>query len=410
MPLTTAATPEILAPAGDMEKLQTALAYRAEAVYLGGPDLSLRSRSSGFEAKHLQQALKLTRAAGVRAYYCLNLLAREEHLPRIESRMEELAGLPLEGLIVADPGVVRLARERLPHLPLHLSTQANTANSAAVRFWRDQGIRRVNLARELDLRSIRSIRRAVPDIELEMFVHGAQCMAVSGRCLMSSWLNRRSANLGECTHPCRFKYRAVHLEEAMRPGAPTWEVEPGFDFDAVLAAEDLCLVTYVPWLCRTGLNALKIEGRTKTAGYLARVLDVYRTARDDTLQGRFRPFVYLEELARITSRPLGSGFFLPGSRKIFAEARQASHRTPVLGRILARETAEKWRIAVKHRWDTDADVVLLEPGMKRTVIRSSTYSLENDLRERQQTVHSGMTAFLRCDRPELKAHLFLQPA
>lgn len=410
MPPINAATPEILAPAGDMEKLQTALAYGAEAVYLGGPDLSLRSRSTGFAGPQLAHALDLTNARGTRAYYCLNLLPQEQHLDRVRARLEELSGLSLQGLIVADPGVVRLARRHLPRVPLHLSTQANTTNSESVRFWRSQGVARVNLSRELDLRAVRAIRRDLPDVELEMFVHGAQCMAVSGRCLMSAWCTQRSSNLGECTHPCRFRYRTVGLEEQQRPAEVTWEIEPGMDFDAVLAAEDLCLVRFMPWQCRTGLNALKIEGRTKTAGYLALVLDVYRTARDDHQAGRFRPKRYLAELCRTATRPLGTGFFLPGRRRIYCRPLPESDRRPMLARLLSREADDLWRVAVKHRWSADTSLVLLEPGLNRTPIPDSEYALENDLGQRLDTAHSGMTVMLRCDRPELKPHLFIRPA
>lgn len=407
MPPLSAAIPEILAPAGDLEKLQTALAYRAEALYLSGPDLSLRSRTTGFAGPQLAQALDLTNARGARAYYCLNLLPQEQHLDRVRARLEELSGLPLQGLIVADPGVVRLARRHLPQVPLHLSTQANTTNSESVRFWRDQGVARVNLARELDLRAVRAIRRDLPDVELEMFVHGAQCMAVSGRCLMSAWCTQRSSNLGECTHPCRFRYRTVGLEEQQRPAEVTWEIEPGMDFDAVLAAEDLCLVTFMPWLCRTGFNALKIEGRTKTAGYLALVLDVYRTARDDHQAGRFRPKRYLAELCRTATRPLGTGFFLPGRRRIYCQPLPEASRRPMLARLLTREAEDLWRVAVKHRWCADTNLLLLEPGLNRTSIPCSDYVLENDLGQRLDRAHSGMTVRLRCDRPELKPHLFL---
>ncbi|MGM0423575.1 MAG: peptidase U32 family protein [Thermodesulfobacteriota bacterium] len=389
--------PEILAPAGNLERLHTALAYAPDAVYLAGPGLNLRSRGQNFTWRHLEQGIALARARDCRVYFCLNLLAQQGDLALIQDYLERLKDYPLQGLIVADPGVLDLARQKLPDLPLHLSTQANTSNAQAARFWQSQGVARVNLARELDLKALRSIREQVPDLELEIFVHGAQCLALSGRCLLSACLNSRSANQGLCTQPCRFQYqvRSISLEEKERPGTETLHIDPGEEFEQILAPEDLCLVKYLPWLVRIGINSLKIEGRMRSSSYLAQVLDVYKTALADLQQGRFRPNLYLQELKASQVRPLSSGFFLPGGeKKIFSPKRQ-SQETPVLGKVLEALGSDRWLISVRHRWQADQALHLLLPGLRRPLVQPGEYGLEDEQGRRQQVVHSGREAVLR---------------
>ncbi len=412
MKLTELEFPELLAPAGDLERLETALLYGADAVYLGGSGLNLRGKSRGFSREDLGIGLAKAHALGRRVYFCLNVLPRNNQLEAVKASLDALAEHPLDGLIVADPGVVALARKRLPKTPLHLSTQANTGNAAAVCFWRDQGLSRVNLARELQAKEIRAICRTVSGIELETFVHGAQCMAVSGRCLLSAYLNERSANLGLCTHPCRFEYRPVSviLEEKTRKG-PVWELEAEQDgLSPILAAEDLCLVKYLAWFVRLGLTALKIEGRMKSSSYLAVVTDVYATALKDLRTGGFRPGLYLEELSRVASRPLETGFFLPGKRKRLTTPGEDPISDPILGQISSRRGDSGWLVRVKHRWSEGDALQILTPGLQRPRVQSGTYGLESITGRSVQEIHSGQSVVLRCEHPRLAPGLLLRRA
>ncbi|BBD08809.1 peptidase U32 family protein [Desulfovibrio ferrophilus] len=403
--------PELLAPAGNREKLTTALTYGADAVYLGGPALNLRAPSAGFSWDELAEGLRLTHEAGARAYVCMNALPRQEQMPAVRDALERLSEFhgnqAPDGLIIADPGVLALARRILPEMPLHLSTQANTANAESAAFWQEMGVSRVNLARELSLRSMGAIARQCPDLELEAFVHGAQCMAISGRCMLSAHMNGRSANQGLCTHPCRFQYKttAVRLEESTRQGQDTWEAVEEDGHTSIFAPEDLCLIKYVPWFMRTGLAALKIEGRMKSGGYLVHAVDAYATAMADFRAGIFRPGLYLDELMNTASRPLGTGFFLPGRKALYG---QAEAPRPILARVLARRADNAWEVAVRHRWNVDRPITVLKPGLKRPIIAAGDYALEKLDGEQVDVIHSGMTIVLRCESKDILENLYLR--
>ncbi|MDO9582486.1 MAG: peptidase U32 family protein [Desulfomicrobium sp.] len=401
--------PELLVPAGDPDKLATALAYGADAVYLGGQALSLRAATGGFSFPELRDAVNLAHSKNAKVYFALNLLAREEHLPGVEGYLEELAGINVDGLIIADPGIMAMALRRVPHIPVHVSTQASTSNSATAMFWRDLGARRVNVARELGASRIRAMVEKVPNLEFEVFVHGAMCMAVSGRCLLSSHLNKRSGNLGQCTHPCRFDYKvtAVRLEERLRPGEDTWEVRCDGDFSQVMAAEDLCLIKYLNWFCRVGITSLKIEGRMKTLSYLAQVTDVYRTALNDLAAGAFRPGLYLEELQQLATRPLSSAFFTPAPVTL-RPALSRSLTKNIVGRLAEPAGDGRWVMDVKHRFESHAPLEILLPGLSRPVLGAGDYDVENAHGERLATVHGGMRVVLRCAHPGLTPGMFLR--
>ncbi|MFW6415446.1 MAG: peptidase U32 family protein [Thermodesulfobacteriota bacterium] len=410
MDITRHNLPEILAPAGNPERLQTALTYGADAVYLGGPELNLRAQSQGFDWEELDLALDRAHTAGKKIYFCLNIFPVEEQLPVTEDYLQKLEQRPLDGLIVADPGLVALARRTVPQIPIHLSTQANTTNSASVNFWKDMGVKRVNLARELNLRQIRKIRDHAPDTELESFVHGAMCMAISGRCLLSSYLNQRSANQGWCTHPCRYDYRVVSLglEERKRPGKTIWETRQEAEYSDILASEDLCLIKYLGWFVNNNINALKIEGRMKTSSYLAQVVDIYKTALQDLSQNRFRPGLYFSELGHTSSRPLGTGFFLPTGRRTLLQPAKDKMPTPVLAKLLYQESEDSWLISVRHRFEQKSGFRILLPGLQRPQLKAGEFALENLEGERVNTLHSGLQGKLRSDRPELKPGILLR--
>ena len=267
--------PELLAPAGSHEKLVTAVRYGADAVYLGGRDFSLRARAANFDAAGLRRAVDHAHDHGVKAYVTVNIFAHNRDFEELAPYLEELRDGGADGLIVADPGILTLAAQVVPELPIHLSTQANVTNAASARFCAAQGVRRLNLARELGLEEIHAIRAATA-AELEVFVHGAVCISYSGRCLLSSYFTGRSANQGDCAHPCRYRYALV---EEKRPGQyfPVEEDERG---TYIFNSRDLCLLFRLPELVAAGVDAVKIEGRMKSVGYVGAVVRLYRLALD----------------------------------------------------------------------------------------------------------------------------------
>ncbi len=299
--------PELLSPAGNLEKLRTALLYGADALYTGTPGLSLRATAAEMSLDELATGAAEAHAKGARLYAALNIFARDTDIAKAGKMLPLLEQAGVDALIVSDPGVVRLAREIIPEMPLHLSTQANTTNSESVRFGRDWGIKRIILARELTLKEISEIAASVGDIELEMFVHGAMCIAYSGRCYLSAFRNRVSANTGGCTQPCRWEYM---LHESTRPGDPLI-VEEDERFSYLLSSKDLCLVEHLPEVLATGVSAIKIEGRMKSSYYVAVATRAYRRAldtigRQEEKQWCARPF--MKELQTISHRGYTTGF------------------------------------------------------------------------------------------------------
>ncbi|MEG2172215.1 MAG: peptidase U32 family protein [Desulfovibrionaceae bacterium] len=430
--------PELLAPAGTHEQLEAALLYGADAVYLGGGELSLRA-GRPFQGEALTRALALCRGAGVKVYYCLNAFPRQNQWRQVEAALEVLGQARPDALIIADAGVLHAARRQCPHIPVHLSTQANTGNAASAAFWADQGVTRVNLARELPLTQIRAIRQSLrhshPALAVECFVHGALCLALSGQCLLSAWLQDRPANEGRCTQPCRYKYRkmrgapslhgamdvpeSVVVEEALRPHTPLWEVtqhrpdgtgecgDQG-DFAAIWSPEDICLIRFLPWFTRTGVDSLKIEGRMRTGGYVAHAVDVYRTALDALRLGVPAERTKGEaELRATATRALSTGFFLPRRQcrpSAGALARTAAalppvgvaHALPLLARVEEQVRPQSWKCSVRGRWEATRPVSLVLPHMRRPVLQPEDYYLENAKGEKVSTVHSGTTAVLHC--------------
>jgi putative protease len=319
--------PELLSPAGTLRSLRYALAYGADAVYAGLPRYSLRVRNNEFSRLEVLGAgIALAHHQDRRFYLACNLMPHGAKLVTFLADMEPVVALAPDALIMADPGLIMLARERWPDLPLHLSVQANTVNAAAVRFWQQAGVSRVILSRELSLDEVDAIRQACPDVELEVFVHGALCIAYSGRCLLSGYFNHRDANQGTCTNSCRWEYRVSEplvsgsdgrhpaaeqdylLEEAERPGQhlPVFEDEHG---TYVMNSKDLRAIEHVERLVGIGVDCLKIEGRTKSHYYAARTTQAYRRAIDDACAGRpFHPAL-LDELEGIANRGYTDGFY-----------------------------------------------------------------------------------------------------
>lgn len=300
--------PELVMPAGSLEKMKTALLFGSDAVYLGGKEFSLRAYAGNLTLQEIAEGLKFARERGGRVYITVNVLARNRDVERLPAYLEELACLGVDGLIVSDPGVLRLAMKYAPKLPLTVSTQANVCNYETAAFYRDLGARRLVLARELTLDEIAEIKRRV-DVEVEVFVHGAMCVSYSGRCLLSHYMTGRGANLGECAHPCRYRYALV---EEKRPGQyyPIEEDEKG---SYILNSRDLCLLEHLPQLVEIGIEAFKVEGRMKSPMYVASVASVYRQAIGKLREGTG---VFAEEeleewrreLMKTATRPFTTGF------------------------------------------------------------------------------------------------------
>lgn len=406
--------PELLSPAGGREQLESAVIYGADAVYLGGPSLSLRAKSQGFDDGELIRATAYAHAAGVRVYYCLNAMPYDSHMPEIEARLASLPETGVDAIIAADPGVIRLARRLCPTVEIHLSTQAHSVNSAAVEFWLDNGVKRINLARELSQETMAAIIRKCPDAEFEVFVHGAMCLSLSGHCLISEWANARHANLGLCTQPCRFEYRGMTLtvEEAKRQGSAFLDVTEGEDFSAFWAPMDLCLLRWLEDIVAMGPHALKLEGRTKSGGHVAQTTDVYRTALDmlarsrDHGNERFPVERFLDELFHTASRPLSSGFFL--KERSVEEVPAGFQPRPVVARLIEQVGDEAWRVQVRSRWTSGNDASLLLPGMERPLLKAGDYRLENHRGEKTDLLHPGMDGILHCVIEGLRPGLYVR--
>ncbi len=307
--------PELLAPAGDWEKLKYALAYGADAVYMGGQAFGLRAYAGNFSLEEMKKAVSWTHGLRKKIYVTVNIFAHESDFEELPAYLKHLEGLGVDGAIVSDPGVITMAQEVAPRLPLHLSTQANNTNSYSVRFWLKQGIERVVLARELTLEELRDLRSKVEG-GLEIFIHGAMCMSYSGRCLLSNYLTGRDANRGECTQPCRWGYSLV---EEKRPEQmfPIEEDERG---TYVFNSHDLCLLPHLPLLKVIDLDSFKIEGRMKSVQYVASTVKVYREAIDtlwDQGEEAFQEKLpqWLEEMDKVSHRDFSAGFLFgkPGA-------------------------------------------------------------------------------------------------
>jgi U32 family peptidase len=374
--------PELLAPAGTLKGLTYALAYGADAVYAGLPRYSLRVRNNDFDAARLASGIAAVHAQGRRLYLACNLMPHGAKLRTFIADLDPIVALGPDALILADPGLILLARERWPEVPIHLSVQANTLNAAAVRFWQAQGIARVILSRELSLDEIAEIRQACPDMELEVFVHGALCIAYSGRCLLSGWFNHRDANQGSCTNACRWEYRVANvgegattarhpaadevylLEEGERPGQfmPIFEDEHG---TYIMNARDLRAVEHVGRLVAMGIDCLKIEGRTKSHYYAARTAQVYRQAIDDALAGR--PFcpALLTDLEGLANRGYTQGFYrrhAPADLQNYERGSSDNERQIFVGEVTG-SAGNGWaEIDVKNRFGLGDELELLTPA------------------------------------------------
>ncbi|MCK7546089.1 tRNA 5-hydroxyuridine modification protein YegQ [Marinobacter bryozoorum] len=382
--------PELLAPAGTLDHLRVALAYGADAVYAGQPRYSLRVRNNSFkDVTALAQGIQETHRQGKQFYLVSNISPHNNKVRSYLRDLEPVIELRPDALIMSDPGLIMLVRERWPDQPIHLSVQANAVNWATVEFWRRQGISRVILSRELALDEIREIREQVPAMELEVFVHGALCMAYSGRCLLSGYMNHRDANQGACTNACRWNYKPVQhghdqtgdliatsadrveqvepkeilLEEPNRPGGfiPAYEDEHG---TYIMNSKDLRAVQHVAELVRMGIHSLKLEGRTKSTYYVARTTGVYRRAIDEAVAGKPFDMAMMDELEALSNRGYTEGFLrrhVPQEYQTYEQGSSYLGTQQVVGTISARDG--QWlTVEVKNQFRPGDLLELLTPA------------------------------------------------
>lgn len=310
--------PELLSPAGSLKSMRYAFAYGADAVYAGLPRYSLRARNNEFKRDNLKLGIDEAHAQGKKLFVTANILPHNMKVKTFLADIAPIVGMKPDGLIMADPGLMMLVREKWPEMPLHLSVQMNTLNYASVKFWQKTGISRIILSRELSLDEVEEIRQQCPDIELEVFVHGALCMAYSGRCLLSGYINHRDSNQGVCTNACRWKYSAAPatetvegvylLEEKTRPGEqiPVFEDENG---TYIMNSKDLRAIEHVGRLVKIGVDCLKIEGRTKSHYYVARTAQAYRQAIDAAVAGKTFDPKLMDTLENLSNRGYTDGFY-----------------------------------------------------------------------------------------------------
>lgn len=302
--------PELLVPASSLEVLKVAVAYGADAVYIGGEMYGLRAKAKNFSKEDMEEGIRYAHQHGKRVFVTANITAHNKDLDGVRQYFYELNEMKPDALIISDPGVFAIAKQVCPGIEIHISTQANNVNYMTYLFWQQQGAKRVVSARELSLEEIKEIRKNIPDnLEIETFVHGAMCISYSGRCLLSNYFTGRDANLGACTHPCRWKY---YIMEENRPGEylPVEENERG---TYIFNSKDLCMIEHIPDLVEAGVDSFKIEGRMKTALYVADVARTYRQAIDDYFQssGLYKSHLdyYMQEISKCTYRQFTTGFF-----------------------------------------------------------------------------------------------------
>ena len=383
---------EILAPAGDWDKLRYAVAYGADAVYAAGKHFGLRAKAGNFNREELRTAVQYCHERDKKIYITVNIFAHNEDIAQLTPYIEFLRDIAVDALIISDPGVIALVREIAPEIPIHLSTQANTTSWKSAEFWARQGVKRIILARELSFKEINDIIRAVPELEFEIFVHGAMCISYSGRCLLSAFLNNRSANRGFCTQTCRWKF---HLMEESRPGQyfPIEEDERGA---YILNSRDLSLFDHLPEIIDSSITSLKIEGRMKSPYYVANTTRVYKTAVKLVKEGKTIPPALKEELDRISHRQYTTGFFSPQETETqYYESSSYIRNYQYLGEILESETwlkesdgqpvkrYYKALVNVKSKFARNEEIEIVFPDYREDLILSvdEIYSPEDELLE-----------------------------
>ncbi len=356
--------PELLIPASSLEVLKTAVIFGADAVYIGGEAYGLRAKAKNFSMEDMKEGIEFAHAHNVRVFVTANILAHNEDLEGVEQYFKELKELKPDALIIADPGVFTIARKICPEIEAHISTQANNTNYLTYNFWHEQGASRVVAARELSLAEIKELRGKIPEeLEIEAFVHGAMCISYSGRCLLSNYFTGRDANKGACTHPCRWKYAVV---EEQRPGEylPVYENERG---TYIFNSKDLCMIEHIPEIIDAGINSLKVEGRMKTALYVATVARTYRKAIDDYLESeeKYRANMewYKAEIGKCTYRQFTTGFFFgkPDENTQIYDSNTYMTEYTYLGIVGEKNSQNQYMIEQRNKFSVGEQIEVMKP-------------------------------------------------
>ena len=392
--------PELLIPASSLEVLKTAVIFGADAVYIGGEAFGLRAKAKNFSMEEMKVGIEFAHERGVKVYVTANILAHNYDLTGVEEYFKELREIHPDALIIADPGVFSIAKKVCPEIERHISTQANNTNYETYRFWYELGAKRVVSARELSMEEIRQIRANIPDdCEIETFIHGAMCISYSGRCLLSNYFTGRDANRGACTHPCRWKYAVV---EETRPGEymPVYENERG---TYIFNSKDLCMIEHIPEILESGIDSLKIEGRMKTALYVATVARTYRKAIDDCLQSRELyeknlPW-YLEQISNCTYRQFTTGFFYgkPDENTQIYDSNTYVKEYTYLG-IVGEVTDEGLcRIEQRNKFSVGEEIEIMKPDGEN--ITTKVLQIFNEDGEEQESApHPKQVLYIRLDQ------------
>lgn len=381
---------ELLAPAGSFEKIEYALEYGADAVYAGLPDFSLRARINKFDENKISKAIEYVHSQKKKIYITVNIFAHNKHISKLEKYLKMLKKDPPDALIASDAGVIELIRKILPGIKIHLSTQANTTNWRAAKFWKSRGISRIILARELSLEEIHEIHKKVPNIELEYFVHGAMCMAYSGRCLLSSWITGRSSNLGDCSQNCRWRYKLI---EEKRPNEYI-PVEEDCHGSYLLNSKDMCLIDHLDELKKAGIRSFKIEGRAKSVYYVAQVVKSYRQAMDIKIKGknkRKKIHAIRRNLDKLQNRSYTTGFLFHECRVDGLETcfSHSSEEHVFVGEVVEFDERRQLALIKVHNALYRGDnVEIICPNKKnfRSIIKNI---FEIDTSEEAESAHGG---------------------
>lgn len=380
--------PELLMPAGNIEKLKYAVKYGADAVYLGVVDFSLRAMRKGelITLDNLKSAIDTARSMGAKSYLTLNIFAFNNDIKLLESAMDKIVESNPDALIISDPGIMRLAKKYMPNTDIHVSTQANILNYEAVRFWQDMGATRAILARELPIKDVAEIKQKVPDMELEVFVHGAQCVSFSGRCLLSDYMTdgERKANSGNCSQPCRWSYKLV---EETRPGQ-YYEIEENEKGTHILSTKDLCLVKHLKELVEAGIDSFKVEGRTKSLYYVSATAKAYREAIDEVMKNPdadMQP--YYDELLKVGNRGYTTGFYLGEGYPKDGYSYDISKG--LAGADFLCEIWDKdgdwYKIKTKNKFNKNEDIEVISPSEKIVTQVTDIKNMKNEVLELANT-------------------------
>ncbi len=387
--------PELLIPASSLEVLKTAVIFGADAVYIGGEAFGLRAKAKNFSKDDMREGIAFAHEHGAKVHVTVNILAHNDDLPGVEEYLKELKELKPDALIIADPAIFEMAKEICPDIERHISTQANNTNYGTYLFWWKQGAKRVVSARELSLKEIREIREKIPEeMEIESFIHGAMCISYSGRCLLSNYFTGRDANQGACTHPCRWKYAVV---EEKRPGEylPVYENERG---TYIFNSKDLCMIEHIPEMIDAGIDSFKIEGRMKTALYVATVARTYRKAIDDYLENLDKyeanmPW-YLDQISNCTYRQFTTGFYFgkPDEEAQIYDNNTYIREYTYLG-IIGGERDGLYRIEQRNKFSVGETIEIMKPNGENIQVTVQKI-LDEEGQEMESAPHSKQVLYV----------------